>query len=86
MNVFGSFIYLLGVVVFLFGIVLIIWPIQLLGFSQRRDGVFVIFAALAVMFLGYQVSPELRQKAEARAAAPSVNGAEASTVEKPVSN
>lgn len=84
MNALGSVIFLLGCAAVLSGLVIVVWPIQALGFSQRRDGLFIIFAAFAVMFLGYQVSPDLRQKAAAKAETSTI-AANASTIERPVS-
>lgn len=69
MHVLGSFILLFGFAGFLFGVVIIVWPIQSLGFSRRLDGLFVVVAGIAVMLLGQQISPELRQKNAERIAA-----------------
>lgn len=81
MNALGSFISILGVVAFFVGLVIIVRPIRSLGFSRRLDGALVIIASIAVILLGEQVSPELKQQEATRAAASTA----ASGIAKPVS-
>jgi hypothetical protein len=69
MDALGNILVLAGLCAFLLGAAVIIWPIASLGLSRRRDGLLVIVAAFALVFLGQQVSPTLKQKADERAVA-----------------
>lgn len=70
MDALGNILALAGLCAFVLGVVVIIWPLSSLGLSMRRDGLLVIVAAFVLVFLGQQVSPTLKQKADERAVAP----------------
>ncbi|MEA2950686.1 MAG: hypothetical protein QOJ96_206 [Alphaproteobacteria bacterium] len=68
MNALGNFLIMSSLVGFIVGAVAVVRPIQSLGLSRRRDGLFVMAASFVIMILGgSQVSPEPRQNAAASA-------------------
>lgn len=90
MDALGNILVIAGLGAFLLGTAVIIWPISSLGLSKRRDGLLFIAAAFALVFLGQQVSPTLKKKADERvavqASAPEPTPAAIASVERPLSH
>src|SRR5712671_787632 len=63
MNAFGIFLTLISIVAFFVGVVNIIRPIQSLGLSLRRDGLFIIAGSFVLMIIAaLQVTPKEAQR------------------------
>lgn len=61
MDLFGNVLFLAGIAMLILGIAWAIYPMPSLGMARRIDGALAVVAAVAVMGLGWQLSPKLQK-------------------------
>jgi membrane protein implicated in regulation of membrane protease activity len=89
MDVLGSVVFLMGFVMLFVGIAWTAYPMPSLGMARRVDGALALVASVALMVLGWQLSPQLQTSGTPEAAASASTSASSdkvqATKEKPIS-